>query len=225
MKLTKSITKSVDHFWDSEKGVSPVISAILLVFIVFVICGGLFLYAGDWMDSHDLSNPKPVKIELDAAFCGDHANDSVRFQDNYLILKNAGGNSIPLDWTSLKITGNGNSYHGIPGQEGKMADGGIEIIYVHLNTTDKNSNYQKMNAQTIKDGKWSPGEKLILTGNDSKNSTVSSVLVGVGGDFNTSNNYGLTAGKNIEIVVIQADSKNKKNPKIIFRNNFTILKK
>ncbi|WNY25716.1 hypothetical protein [Methanolapillus millepedarum] len=222
----KNFDQSEDRFLKSRRfnqGISPVISSLLLVLIVLLMCGGFFIYATGWMGTNDLSALKPIKIEIENVSCGNHADDSVRFQNNILILKNSGGNAVPIDNVSLKIIGKGDAYQGIPGQNGKMVSGDIEILYTHLNISDKNPNYQKMNAEMLKDGYWSPGEKLILTGNDSKNSTVSSVFVGIDGNFSTSNNYGLAAGETIEITAFQTNPKNIQ--KIIFKNRFLIPKK
>ncbi|MDV0446481.1 hypothetical protein MsAg5_03200 [Methanosarcinaceae archaeon Ag5] len=210
--------KNKDQIHRFNQGISPVISSLLLLLIVLLMCGAIFMNAAGWMESNDLTAVKPVKIELVDASCGNHADDNSRFQDNVLILKNVGGNPVPVGEISLKMTGKGDAYQGIPGSGGKMIIGDIEIRYEHLNVTDKNPNYQKQNAEMLKDGIWSPGEQLVLTGNDSKSSADSSVFVGVNGNFSTSNNYGLTAGETIDVVAFQSNQ-------IVFKNTFSIPKK
>jgi hypothetical protein len=78
-----------------------------------------------------------------------------------------------------------------------------------LNTDKKNSQFEKNNRETLKDGLWSSGEILILTGNDSKNSTSSSVFVSVNGDAGTSENYGFSSQTAAEVSVFQNSAKNK----------------
>lgn len=147
----------------------------------------------------DLSLTSPVKIEIVDFSGGDRYNDSTRFQDNILILKHAGGSSVSLESVSIQIAGKGNAYLGIPGSGGKLVYGDVLVFYENISSGKKNSDFEKNNKEMLKDGFWSAGEKLILSGNDSLNASASSVFVSVDGAAGTSNNYGFSSNQTLEI--------------------------
>ena len=184
------------------------LSSLFLLFLTVSVCGILVLNNGVFT-SYDVGQPSPIKIEIEAVSGGDRYNDTVRFQDNILVLRHAGGKSVSLDSTSVQITGIGNSYKGIPGSGGEFLFGDLVVYYDHLNIDKKNPQFEKNNRETLKDGLWSPGEIIILTGNDSKNSSSSSVFVSVNGDTDTSENFGFSSHTAAEISVFQKSTKNK----------------
>jgi len=185
-------------------------SSFLLLLITFLLGSALFLSAGSAFGFFsDLSLAGPVKIEVVEFSGGDIYNDSTRFAENTLILKHCGGNKLPLDSVSIQISGKGNAYSGIPGTDGKMHYGDVSVFYEHLNKSQKNSDFEKNNKGTLKDGFWTSGETFLLTGNDSLNSTVSSVFVSVGEQTNTSNNYGFSSNQTLEIRIYQKNKAGK----------------
>lgn len=176
------------------------ISSLLLILISFSLGGALILGAGAVLGNiQDLSLTSPVKIEIVDFSGGDRYNDSTRFQDNILILKHAGGSSVSLESVSIQIAGKGNAYLGIPGSGGKLVYGDVLVFYENISSGKKNSDFEKNNKEMLKDGFWSAGEKLILSGNDSLNASASSVFVSVDGAAGTSNNYGFSSNQTLEI--------------------------
>lgn len=176
------------------------ISSLLLILISFSLGGALILGAGAVLGNiQDLSLTSPVKIEIVDFSGGDRYNDSTRFQDNILILKHAGGSSVSSELVSIQIAGKGNAYLGIPGSGGKLVYGDVLVFYENISSGKKNSDFEKNNKEMLKDGFWSAGEKLILSGNDSLNASASSVFVSVDGAAGTSNNYGFSSNQTLEI--------------------------
>ncbi|MCL2863293.1 MAG: type IV pilin [Methanimicrococcus sp.] len=186
------------------------LSSYLLILITVIMCGSIALSTGSLLTSADVSFSAPAKIEVVQITAGDRYNDSLRFQDNIIILKHAGGSPLPLESVSVQIAGSGNSYKGTPGSGGRIVYGGIDIHYENLMPDQKDACFGKNNAEMIKDGFWSSGEILILTGNDSKNASAPGISVSVDGDYGTSNNYGLSAGTKAEISVYQTNTNGKR---------------
>ena len=197
------------------------LSSLILLFLTVAVCGMIALNSSVFA-SYDLGQQSPVKIEVEAVSGGDRYNDTVRFQDNILILRHAGGRSLPLNSTFVQIIGTGNSYKGIPGSGGEILFGDLVICYEHLNVDLKTQQFEKNNRETLKDGLWSSGEVIILTGNDSKNSSSTSVFVSVNGDTDTSNNYGFSSQTNVEITVYQKISAN--NKRLLFKKDISVSK-
>lgn len=180
------------------------ISSLLLILITFLLCGAFFLNTGAVFGIiQDSSFSSPVKIDVVSFSGGDRYNDTVRFQDNVFVLKHAGGSPVSPESVSVRVTGTGNSYQGIPGSNGKLVYGDVSVFYENLSLGLKNKDFEKNNRETLKDGLWSSGETLILTGNDSLNSSASSVFVTVDGLSDTSNNYGFSSGTTAEIQIYQ----------------------
>jgi len=195
------------------------LSSLLLILITVIMCGSIALNSGVLFTNSGLSFSEPAKIEIVQITAGDRYNDTMRFQDNVIILKHAGGSPLPLDSTSVQILGTGNAYKGTPGSGGRLVYGDIEIHYENLSAGKKNICFGKNNAEMIKDGFWSTGELLILTGNDSLNALTPGISVTVDGENGTSNNYGLSVGTDVEISVYQ---KNAAGKHLIFKKTAKI---
>ena len=195
-------------------------SSFFLLFLTVSMCGMLVLSSGAFT-SYDIKQTQPAKIEIETVSGGDRYNDTARFQDNAVVLRHAGGKSIPLDDVSVQMIGIGNSYKGIPGSGGELLFGDLLIYYEHLNIGKKNLQFEKNNQETLKDGLWSSGEKIILTGNDSQTSSSSSVFVSVNGETETSNNYGFSSQTTLEISIYQKSAENKH---LIFKKNVSVSK-
>jgi len=130
-------------------------------------------------------------------------------EENRIVLVHEGGSSLPFDSISVRISGYGNSYQGIPGHGGAYLKGNLSISYLNMLPGEKNPKYIARNSAVLKDGFWDAGEKLILCGQDSSvNSIDSSVKVSVNGVGNTSDNYGFKAGSEITLKVIDNEGKN-----------------
>ena len=196
-------------------------SSFLLIALTVFMCGAIIFNSSIYAN-YDLTLSSPTKIEIECISGGDRYNDTSRFQDNVLIFRHAGGKSLSMDSISVQISGTGNSYKGIPGSGGEFLFGDLTIYYEHLNADKKNSRYEKNNRETLKDGIWSPGEILILTGNDSKNASFSSVFVTVNNDSGTSNNYGLSSQTSVEISIYQVSPSNHKQ--LIFKKDVLVSK-
>jgi len=186
------------------------LSSFLLILITVVMCGSIALGSGALLTNSDISVSAPAKIEVVQITAGDRYNDTLRFQDNVIILKHAGGSPLPLDSISVQVIGTGNAYKGIPGSGGRLVYGDIEIYYENLSADKKNTCFKKNNAEMIKDGVWSSGELLILTGNDSLNASTPGISVTVNGENGMSNNYGLSAGTDAEISIYQTNNLGKR---------------
>ncbi len=197
------------------------ISSLLLMMLTFSLGSILILGGGAVFGNFDdLSPASPVKINVIDFSGGDRYNDSIRFQDNILILKHAGGNSVSLADVSVQIAGKGNAYTGIPGSGGKMVYGDVSVHYENIGSDKKNSYFEKNNKGMLQDGFWSSGETLILSGNDSLNASVSSIFVSVNGETGTSNNYGFSSNQTLEIRVYQ---KNKAgNPLLVLKKETAV---
>ena len=201
------------------------LSSLLLVLIMTVLAGTLFLSAAAVFDSgFDAPSASPAKIEAVRFSGGDRYNDSVRFQDNVLILKHAGGAPVPLDFVSVRIAGKGNAYSGIPGSGGLLIYGDLIVFYENLSAAQKSRVFEQNNRKTLKDGVWSAGESLILTGNDSLSGSVSSVAVSADGQNGLSNNYGFSSGQSAEIHIYHKNTAERqqlilKTKILIFKNN------
>ena len=197
------------------------VSYLLLILITVTLAGTLFFGIGPLLGNlHDFSPTDPIKIEVVSFSAGDRYNDSLRFQDNILILRHAGGSPVSLDAVSIQITGKGNVYSGIPGSGGRMIYGDVLVYYEHINSSRKNSGFVRNNRETLRDGLWSPGEILILTGNDSLNSTVSSVFASVNGNSDTSNNYGFSSNQTLEIRIYQKNRAG--NPRLVLKKEAAV---
>lgn len=201
------------------------LSSLLLVLITTVLAGTLFLSAGFFFDNgFDASSASSAKIEVVRFSGGDRYNDSVRFQDNVLILKHAGGTPFPPDSVSVRIAGKGNAYSGIPGSNGFLVYGDLIVFYENLSAAQKSRAFEQNNREMLKDGVWSAGEILILTGNDSLSGSISSVTVLADGQNGLSNNYGFSSGQSAEIQIYHKNTAGRrqlvlKTKTSIFKNN------
>jgi len=209
-------------FLKSNKGISSLTSVLLILALIVLVSGLLFFYLSP-MFEFGISDPSSPVIRVESFSGGSRYADSTRFQDNVLVLRHAGGPPLLLESVSVQLTGKGNSYKGFPGSGGEMIFGDVCVSYEHLGADKKNSQYQKNNAGTLIDGYWSSGEILILTGNDSYNTTHSSVLTSVGSETATSNNYGFSTNTDVEIIVFRLDQNGSKQ--IIMKKTQKVLKK
>jgi archaeal type IV pilus assembly protein PilA len=135
-------------------------------------------------------------------------SEKATFENNTIMLMHEGGSSLPLDATSIRISGYGKSYRPVFGQG--FLTGNISIFYLDLSSEGKNSKYYAINNKvTLDDELWGVGESLVLCGQDSAEGSVkSSVKVSVDGDDNTSDNYGFKAGSEITVKIIDIKRSN-----------------
>ncbi|AKB73310.1 hypothetical protein MSLAZ_0049 [Methanosarcina lacustris Z-7289] len=205
--------KNLYPFKSSSEGLSPVVGSLLLLLIVFVLAG---VIASSINLSEGGTNFQPpfVKITLESCEGGIYGTGPVsnwaRFEENQIVLMHEGGESLPLDSISIRISGYGNSFQGnISNGSGKRIEGDVQVLYLDLSQKGKNQGYLKRNSAVLEDGSWDVGEKLILCGRDSDSGTTySSVKVRVGGVEKTKDNYGFKAGSEITLMVIDSEGRN-----------------
>ncbi|KKI00324.1 hypothetical protein EO95_01270 [Methanosarcina sp. 1.H.T.1A.1] len=214
MKAWGNLRHKFFYFLKSApEGLSPVIGSLLLLLIVFVLVGAV---ASSINLSEGRTNFQPpfAKITLESCEGGLYGvgptAERARLEENQIVLIHEGGDPLPLDSISIRISGNGNSYQGIPGHGGSSLSGTLSILYLDLSPGGKNSTcYVVHNRDTLEDGSWDVGERLVLCGQDSAVGTVeSSVKASVDGDDNTSDNYGFKAGTEITLMVIDRKGRN-----------------
>ncbi|HII80379.1 MAG TPA: type IV pilin [Methanosarcina sp.] len=213
MKVWENIRDKFSYFLKSvPEGFSPVVGSLILLLITFALVGAV-------ASSVNLSGgrnlqPLVAKITLESCEGGLYGvgptADRARCEENRITLLHEGGDSLPLDSISIRIFGYGNSFQGIPGHGGSPLSGDLSVLYLDLNSGGKNTTcYVVNNKDTIEDGLWDVGERLVLCGQDSAVGTAeSSVKVSVDGDDNTSDNYGFKAGTEINLKVIDRKGRN-----------------
>ncbi|KKG11386.1 type IV pilin [Methanosarcina sp. 2.H.A.1B.4] len=214
MKAWGSLRHKFRYFLKSApEGLSPVIGSLLLLLIVFVLVGAV---ASSINLSEGGTNFQPpfAKITLESCEGGIYGvgpvSKWVTFKENQIVLIHEGGDSLPLDSISIRISGYGNSFKGnISNGTGKRIEGDVEVLYLDLGQKGKNKDYKARNCAVLEDGSWDVGEKLILCGRDSASGNIySSVMVSVGGVDETKNNYGFKAGTEITLMVIDRKGRN-----------------
>jgi flagellin-like protein len=194
----------------APEAITPVLGSLLMLMILVVLAGtaavSLYNSAGA------SSQPLMAKISLESCegglFNNGPKDERATLKNNTIVLVHEGGNSLPLDSVSIKISGYGNSYQGIADGNGTKIVGDTEVFYQDLSPKEKNEKYEDRNKAILKDGFWGVGEKLMLCGNDSSTSIDSSVKVSVNEDSDTSDNYGFKAGSEIIVKVIDIKSRN-----------------
>jgi flagellin-like protein len=197
----------------ASEAYTPVIGILLLLLITFALVGVVASSYLSFSKSDANFQPYVARISLESCEGGLYGvgpmSERARFVENRIVLVHEGGSSLPLDSTSLKISGYGNSYRGIPGHGGTPLKGNLSIFYRDMGTRGKNRDYETKNRATLKNGFWDVGEKLVLCGQDSSVSSIdSSVKVSVDGVDNTSDNYGFKAGSEITLKVIDSKGEN-----------------
>ncbi len=215
MKAWGSIRHKFFYFLKSaSEGFSPVVGSLLLLLITFVLAGVI-------ISSLNLSggrtNLQPPVANIDLEFCegGLYGVGPVSkwatFKENQIVLMHVGGDSLPLDSISIRISGYGNSFQGnISNGSGKRIEGDVEVLYMDLSQKGKNPKYYVVNNNaTLEDGSWDVGERLVLCGQDSAAGAIeSSVKVSVDGDYNTFDNYGFKEGTEITLKIIDSKGRN-----------------
>ncbi len=183
---------------------------LILFILVGVAFASFFNSSGGYMNFQ----PSVVSIEIESCVGGLYwvgpKTEQASLEENLIVLEHKGGDSLPLKSTSIKISGYGNSYQGIPGQDGTRLEGDTLVFYHDLSFEMKNPNvYLVNNKETLEDGYWDAGERLVLCGKDSAESTTdSSVKVSVGKVKDTKDNYGFKVGSEITVAIIDARARN-----------------
>lgn len=198
----------------APEGFSPVVGSLLLLLITFLLVGA-FISSLNLSGSRANLQPAIANVDLESCEGGIYGTGPtskwVTFKENQIVLMHEGGDSLPLDSISIRISGYGNSFQGnISNGTGKRIEGDIEILYLDLSSKGKNSTcYAVNNKETLEDGSWDVGEMLVLCGQDSAVGTVkSSVKVSVGENSNTSDNYGFKDGTEITLKIIDVKGRN-----------------
>ena len=202
------------YFFNSAtESLSPVVGSLLSLLIVFVLVGAVASSINLSGGRTNFQQPL-ARIALESCEGGLYGAGPVSkwttFKENQIILMHEGGDSLPLDSISIRISGYGNSFQGnISNGSGKRIEGDVEVFYLDLSQKGKNPEYITRNGAVLEDGSWDVGEKLILCGRDSAIGTIySSVKVSVGGVEETKDNYGFKAGTEITLMVIDSEGRN-----------------
>ncbi len=195
----------------ASEAVTPVVGSLLMLLILVVLAGAVASSIINSFGSDASFQPPVAMITLESCEGGLYGvgptAERAKLEENRIVLVHEGGDSLPLDAISIRVSGYGNSYQGDVGEGGTPLEGDTDVLYHNLGPEEKNGTYMARNNEVLKDGFWSTGEKLILCGQDSSTSTDSTVKVSVNGDSNTSDNYGFKAGSEITLMVI--DIKNR----------------
>lgn len=214
MKAWGSIRcKFFNFFTAAPEGLSPVIGSLLLLLITFILVGAIVSSVDLYGGRTNFQAPV-AKITLESCEGGIYGvgpvNNWVTFKENQIVLIHEGGDPLPLDSISIRISGYGNSFQGnISNGTGKRIEGDVEVLYMDLSQKGKNPDYLIRNGALLEDGSWDVGEKLILCGRDSAIGTIySSVKVRVGGVEETKDNYGFKAGNEITLKIIDIKGRN-----------------
>ena len=191
----------------TSEAITPIVGTLLMSLILFVLAGAVAICFFNIAGEGASSQPLMAKISLESCEGGlSNKAEGGSFEKNKVILVHEGGNPLPIEVISIKISGDGNAYQGIVAKDGHPLYGNTQVIYKNLSPKEKNTTYAAQNAVLLKDGVWSAGERLILHGRDRGKYNNSSVKVGVNGDYNTSDNYGFKAGSEITLKVIDVKS-------------------
>jgi len=196
-----------------SEAVTPVVGSLLMLLILVVLASTVAISFFSIAEKGGNLQSLVAKISLESCegglFNNGPLDERASLKNNTIMLLHEGGSPLPIDAVSIKISGYGNSYHGIADGNGTKIVGDTEVIYQNLSPTGKNSRYESKNKEVLSDNLWSVGEKLTLHGDDSAiGSIVSSVKVSVNGDSDTSDNYGFKAGSEIIIKVIDVKNRN-----------------
>jgi len=191
------------------EALTPIIGSLLLLAVTILLASIITISVFSNSYSPIDSKPLMAKIKIESCEGGlSNRNNSegASFETNHIDIIHEGGNPLPLNDVSIKISGYGNCFQGIFGA-GRMKPGDVEVSYYTLNSTGKNPKYKSRNREVLKDNYWSVGEKLILYGNDSAVSSItSSVKANINGDSNSSDNYGFKANSKITLRVVDTKS-------------------
>lgn len=194
-----------------SEAVTPVVGSLLMLLILFVLAGAATSFIISAGESSNFQTPM-AKITLESCEGGLYGlgptAERVRLEENRIAFMHKGGDSLPLDSVSVRISGYGNSFKGEVGKGGTPVEGNTEVLYQHLSPKEKNDTYVDRNSAVLEDNLWGVGEKLTLCGQDSSKYINSSVKVSVNGDNDTSDNYGFKADSEIIVKIIDIKSNN-----------------
>lgn len=214
--------RPMKKFGENGSAVSPVIGVILMVAITVImastIAASVFLF-------NPAAKAPYAVIEIKEAKGGLPSEPStVRFNENWITLYHKGGDPLDINKTKILIRGNGETRNMMINTTfGDSAKGDIIIDYLDLgypgklkskpNSNDTDSPYSseyhgyEFHNPILNDGYWSSGEILTLNGQDSINGSDSStVKVRIGNIAKTSNNWGFSTDKYIDITIIDISS-------------------
>lgn len=199
-----TMKKKKFFFYADDSGTSSVVSNAGLVIISVLLIGLLLSYLTPCGTIYTLEYFPTPKFSISESFGGlRYDSPPVRFCENTIVIKHLGGTPINVENIEIIIRGEGNTYTGIPGQENsRLIRGFLTVHYKNISYLGKNESYHKENKGTLKDQKWSSGECIILRGNDSCPGTKdSSVSVTLPNNTETSDNYGFSSQKKIDIEI------------------------
>ena len=130
-------------------------------------------------------------------------------KENQIVLMHEGGDPLPLDSISIRISGYGNSFQGnISKGSGKRIEGDVDVLYLDLSQREKIRTTLFKTAQFLKTAPGMSGKNCSLWEDSAIGTIESSVKASVDGDDKTSDNYGFKAGSEITLMVIDRKGRN-----------------
>lgn len=194
-------------FRENKDAVSPVVGAILLVGLTVIMISITAVFVHSFSIPESAPQAKIVVVEAKGGLPSKYGSRGIGFDDNTILVKHKGGDSLRTNDTKIIIRGYGQSHRPctigdectyVPSASPYVDE--TTVVYNDATTLLKDNSYKRDNP-SLNNGFFSPGDSLLLSGDDRGDSEddKSSVVVFVAGDGNTSNKY---AFKNDTIVTI-----------------------
>ncbi len=188
---------------EDDNAVTPILGAVLMVFLTFVLAGATVAAVYDDGAVERISNSltKTPTAVIDTEIIEKYGSS---YRDINIKILHKGGDSLTLDSTFIILSGKGTSQIGVFGFPGfKKESGDITVKYPNLAYDGKRQEkYIDTNTATLDDGLWSTGEQLILNGEDSSSGiNASTVIVTVNGISSDYDNYGFDTGTTVTIKI------------------------
>lgn len=200
----RGMQKRILVLWSNNRGVSPVIGVILMLFLTILLAA--VTVSAVYSDGISTSLSSAPMATINTVGSEGSIGYHVSFDKNFIYLEHTGGDSLQAESTNIVISGDGSSYIGVVGHGGSTHYGDVLISYDNLLFDGKESVYSSRNS-ALSDGQWSAGEELILNGQDAISSgSASSVYVSIGGNADTSNNYGLKENSKVTIKIFDSQT-------------------
>ncbi len=158
------------EFFSSESvsdAVTPIIGSLLMLIVLVVLASVTAISFSNIANEGKSTQPLMARISLESCegglsstnFSEINDEETANFQKNRIVLLHKGGDSLPLDTISIKISGDGNAYQGIVTGGGHLLYGDTQVIYetwvrkkkiTHMQT--KTMHYLKMVSGALEKG-------------------------------------------------------------------------
>lgn len=191
-------------FDNNNDAVSPAIGVIMIIGVIWIMATSI----GATISGLKVPAKAPMAYiaaaEANGGLPSNYSWQGIGFDDNTILIKHKGGESLRINDTKIIIRGSGQSYRPCFGcgyvPPASPYIGETSVIYTDITASLKDVSY-KNNNPSLNDGIFQSGESLLLSGVDrgGQNDDNSSVVVSVNSDGNTSNKY---AFKNDAVITI-----------------------